>query len=97
MAYLQVTAGPDSGQKHVLSAETTSLGRHPHCDVVVTSVAVHAGRHALILQIDGDFYLEDLGSRNGTYLNGNLIVDLAKLEDGDVISVAHVEVGVFHS
>jgi pSer/pThr/pTyr-binding forkhead associated (FHA) protein len=95
MAYLLVTAGPDSGKKHFLSAGKTYLGRHPACDVVVTNVAVQR-YHALVLEIDGGFFLEGLMSRNGTYLNGKLIEDRAKLEDGDVISVADVEVGVFH-
>jgi pSer/pThr/pTyr-binding forkhead associated (FHA) protein len=96
MAYLQLTAGPNPGEKHDLSEETTRLGRHPLSDVVVTHPAVQR-QHALILQIDGDFYLDDCNSRTGTYVNGRLVSARVKLEDGDVISIADAEVGVFHS
>lgn len=44
-----------------------------------------------IIKEDGIYYIEDLGSANGTYLNGELITDAIELKDKDLIDVGRVE------
>ena len=48
--------------------------------------------HSRIFKEDGGFFLEDLGSTNGTFLNGKEVTDEAmELLDGDKISVGQIE------
>ncbi len=52
-----------------LSKERTTIGRKPHNDIQIDNLAV-SGEHAVIVTILNDSYLEDLGSTNGTLVNG---------------------------
>ena len=62
------------------------LGRHPQCDLVLESAAV-SRQHVRITSHDGHYFLEDLNSRNGTYLNGKLVTKPQLLKDGDEIGI----------
>ena len=62
------------------------LGRHPACDIVLESASV-SRQHARILNVDGNFYVEDLHSRNGTVLNGRLVVQRELLADNDQLGI----------
>jgi hypothetical protein len=68
-----------------LSKERTTLGRRSHNDVVIDNLAV-SGEHAVIFQSGSDSYLEDLGSTNGTTVNGQP-VKKHLLQSGDVIEI----------
>ncbi len=48
-------------------------------------------KHLKITEDEGDYYLEDLNSANGTFLNDERIQDVVKLDSGDVIKVGNVE------
>lgn len=72
-----------------LSKERISIGRKPDNDIQVDNLAV-SGKHALVITILDDSFLEDLGSTNGTYVNGKLIKKHA-LRDGDVIGIGKHE------
>jgi pSer/pThr/pTyr-binding forkhead associated (FHA) protein len=56
-----------------LSKERTTIGRKPHNDIQIDNLAV-SGEHAVIVTILNDCFLEDLGSTNGTLVNGNAIL-----------------------
>ena len=86
MALLQVLKGMTPGQQFTLDGDRAILGRHPDCDIVLDVGAV-SRQHAQILQIDADFYVEDLKSRNGTFVNGEQIRDRHRLEDNDRIKI----------
>jgi len=68
-----------------LDRSTLVLGRHPDCDVVLPSPAV-SRRHARILRRAGAVRVEDLGSANGTFVNGRRIAT-AEIGDGDVVGI----------
>ncbi len=68
-----------------LSKERTTIGRRSHNDVVIDNLAV-SGEHAVIFTSGADTYLEDLGSTNGTTINGQPIKK-HRLQNGDVIEV----------
>jgi serine phosphatase RsbU (regulator of sigma subunit) len=89
MAYLQEFAGIQPSRRHALTGDRMVLGRHPDCDVVIESAAV-SRQHAHILRIDGGLFIEDLGSRNGTFVNGQLVQGRQRLADGDRIRVCEV-------
>ena len=68
------------------SRDRLRIGRHPDNDVVLDSVLVSA--HHAVLRKEGERYLvADVGSSNGTYVNG-VQVSNAELKDGDVIWIA---------
>lgn len=75
--------------EYPLNKERISLGRKPDNDIQVDNLAV-SGKHALIITILDDSFLEDLGSTNGTYVNGKLIKKHA-LRDGDVVGIGKHE------
>lgn len=85
VAKLVVTSASGSEQEFPLSKETTTIGRKPTNDIQVDNLSV-SGRHAQVINILEDSFLEDLGSTNGTYVNGKLIKKHA-LENGDKITL----------
>ncbi|HXU41295.1 MAG TPA: FHA domain-containing protein [Burkholderiales bacterium] len=68
-----------------LTKERTTLGRKPHNDIQIDNLAV-SGEHAVIVTILNDSFLEDLGSTNGTVVNGNP-VKKHFLQNNDVIEL----------
>lgn len=75
--------------EYELDKERITIGRKPHNDIQIDNLAV-SGKHALIITILDDSFLEDLGSTNGTYVNGKLIKKHA-LKNGDVIAIGKHE------
>jgi serine phosphatase RsbU (regulator of sigma subunit)/pSer/pThr/pTyr-binding forkhead associated (FHA) protein len=95
MAYLLVLTGATPKQRFLLEKEKTVLGRDTSCDVVINETMVRQSiaaartdavsrRHAVILRLDGQYFLEDgddrkdsagrrRGSRNGTFVNGHKV------------------------
>ncbi len=68
-----------------LTKERTTVGRRSHNDVVIDNLAV-SGEHAVIFQSGNDVYLEDLGSTNGTTVNGQP-VKKHLLQAGDTVEI----------
>ncbi|MGO9113446.1 MAG: SpoIIE family protein phosphatase [Thermoguttaceae bacterium] len=89
MAELRTIEGPHTGGVFPLDRESAVLGRHPDCDIVLDSGAV-SRQHARIQRIDDKFYIEDMQSRNGTYINGRQIGERYLLNDQDRIMLCDV-------
>lgn len=89
MAVLQLLRGGEIGLQYPLDDEQLVLGRHPSCEIVLQSGVV-SRRHAQILENHGTFYIEDLRSRNGTFVNGNQISGRQELKEGDEIRLCDV-------
>ena len=68
-----------------LSKERTMIGRKAHNDIQIDNLAV-SGEHAVIVTILNDSFMEDLGSTNGTLVNGNP-VKKHFLQNNDVIEL----------
>src|SRR3954453_11086639 len=68
-----------------LTKERTTIGRKPHNDIQIDNLAV-SGEHAVIVTILNDSFLEDLGSTNGTVVNGNPIKKHF-LQNNDVVEL----------
>jgi pSer/pThr/pTyr-binding forkhead associated (FHA) protein len=68
-----------------LTKERTTIGRKPHNDIQIDNLAV-SGEHAVIVTILNDSFLEDMGSTNGTLVNGTS-VKKHFLQNGDVVEV----------
>ena len=68
-----------------LTKERTTIGRKPHNDIQIDNLAV-SGEHAVIVTILNDSFMEDLGSTNGTLVNGNT-VKKHFLQNNDVVEL----------
>ncbi len=67
-----------------------TLGRANDNNIYIKDPFV-SKRHMKVTEDEGEYYLEDLNSANGTFLNEERILDVVKLESGDVIKVGNVE------
>lgn len=68
-----------------LTKDRTTIGRRSHNDVVIDNLAV-SGEHAVMISSGDDTYLEDLGSTNGTTVNGQPIKKHL-LQSGDTVEI----------
>jgi serine phosphatase RsbU (regulator of sigma subunit)/pSer/pThr/pTyr-binding forkhead associated (FHA) protein len=96
VAILQVVKGNRPGQILEISGDRVILGRHPSCEIVLDNAAV-SRQHAQILLRQGSFFLEDLSSRNRTYLNGTPIEGRTLLSDADEVKICDVVLRFFRS
>src|SRR5215216_1716122 len=85
--------GPLKGQRWQLS-QTIVLGREASCDVVVVDRQI-SRFHARVTPTPEGVILEDLGSKNGTHLNGTPLTAPVVLQDGDLVSVAMAQQFMF--
>ena len=86
--HFRIESGARSGETLVFDRDRISLGRHPTSDLrfdAERDLEVSA-RHALIVRQGHRWFVRDLGSRNGTLLNGARLVGDHDLEDGDRLS-----------
>ena len=91
MAFLSTNSnGTDGASRFDLGEGETSIGRHPECGIVVDAGAV-SRYHAKIFSQNEQFLVEDLGSRNGTFLNGQLLSKPEVLREGDRIRISEIE------
>jgi phosphoserine phosphatase RsbU/P len=95
MAVLELLTGERAGQRFNLGSEQTILGRHPDCTVVLDQGAV-SRQHAAISLVNGDYYVEDLHSRNGTSVNNAPIHEVRKLVTGDRLKICDIEFTFYH-
>jgi signal transduction histidine kinase len=83
---LQILKGETLSRSFELNGEATTIGRDPACDIVLRRKTV-SREHARIVRRRGVYYLEDLGSADGTGVNGRTASSPIRLRDGDLIQV----------
>ncbi len=76
-------------RQHKLAAGATVIGRASTCDLVINDTSV-SRRHAQVAVTDGTCVVTDLGSRNGTYVNGDQI-EKTELRDGDRLIFGEIQ------
>src|SRR5512135_3022459 len=91
-------AGPyltdPSGHEHRLTSQAGIIGRAVQCDIVIASKSV--SREHLRIRRDGRrWFVDALGSTNGTWLNGERVIGSLALMDGDSLKVGDVTF-IFH-
>ena len=89
MPKLTVTIEGSGKVTHELTEETIGIGRAPENTIVIEDFSV-SGHHALLQLIREAYYLKDLGSTNGTRVNGERITE-TQLRFGDRIRFGKVE------
>jgi len=87
MPMLLVLEGPGAGQRIMIEQQPLIIGREETCDVVIPDRQV-SRQHARIRLETDHYLLEDLGSKNGTFVNGQELLSPYPLQDGDEIQIA---------
>jgi hypothetical protein len=85
MAKLVLSFNGETLREFPIEQETVTIGRMEDNDIHIDNLAV-SGKHAKILTVLNDSFIEDLDSTNGTYINGKKINKHA-LQDGEVIAI----------
>jgi hypothetical protein len=80
------SGGGRAGEHFIPQNERTTIGRSPDNDIFLDDVTV-SRKHAVLLQSEGEFRIEDLGSLNGTFVNRKRIDAPTKLESGDEVQI----------
>lgn len=93
MVSLAITRGSDEGTERALDRELT-IGRDPGADLTLDDGGV-SRRHARLSLADGDApVIEDLGSSNGTFVNGERVGGERRLADGDEIQIGETAIEI---
>jgi serine phosphatase RsbU (regulator of sigma subunit)/pSer/pThr/pTyr-binding forkhead associated (FHA) protein len=90
MAILELVKGHAAGTRFDINGERAVIGRSADCEVPLDVPAV-SRRHAAILRERGHYFVEDLQSRNGTFLNDTRIAERAPLGEGDRLVICDQE------
>jgi pSer/pThr/pTyr-binding forkhead associated (FHA) protein len=90
---LQVHAGAGPSRSHDLSQREILVGRDPACQLHLDDETISA-RHARLRYHHGHWWIEDLGSTNGTRLNGQLLTTPTVLTSGDEIGCGQILLSV---
>jgi pSer/pThr/pTyr-binding forkhead associated (FHA) protein len=87
--------GPLNGQRWMLRKNTT-VGRDVTCEIMIPNRQV-SRRHATFTPSPRGVILEDLGSKNGTHVNGQILESSILLKDGDIVQIAFAQQFTFLS
>jgi pSer/pThr/pTyr-binding forkhead associated (FHA) protein len=88
-ALLIAQRGPSIGSRFLLDNDTSVAGRHPNADIFLDDVTV-SRRHVEFSRSGVNFSLGDMGSMNGTYLNG------ARVDQNDLKTGDEIQIGKYH-
>ena len=92
MATLVILQGENTGKQFPLAKEAAVVGRTVEAEIHLPSSVV-SRRHARIWCDDGTYFVEDLGSFNGTQVNGERIAERQPLTDGDELTFCDYVLG----
>ncbi len=94
-ALLVVQRGPGAGSRYLLDTDLSTVGRHPESDIFLDDITV-SRRHVEFRRQEGTFRVHDVGSLNGTYLNGDRVDDV-ELQSGDEVRIGKFRLIFFAS
>ncbi|HZT80818.1 MAG TPA: SpoIIE family protein phosphatase [Gemmataceae bacterium] len=86
MPVLHILRGESPGRRVPLDADRIVLGRSPECQLVINGPSV-SRQHARIVRVQGQFFIEDMQSRNGTFVNNQPITTRTALKHNDRVRV----------
>jgi hypothetical protein len=90
-ALLVVRRGPNQGSTFLLDAEIITVGRLPESDIFLDDITV-SRKHAEFARSGTGYQIRDVGSLNGTYVNGER-VDRTELASGDEVQIGKFKLG----
>jgi pSer/pThr/pTyr-binding forkhead associated (FHA) protein len=86
---LTIAAGQEAGKEFVFDQASVVIGRNSDCDVVLYDAGI-SRKHARIFRSGDVLAVEDLGSSNGTLVNGARVEGSLELQDGDALTLGPV-------
>ncbi len=95
MAILRVISGSTPGQEIPIEGNLAVLGRHPNCHIKLEDGSV-SREHARITRQGERFFIEDLNSRNGTFVNGRLVEGCQPLQENDHLKLCDLQFSFHH-
>jgi serine phosphatase RsbU (regulator of sigma subunit) len=93
MASLFTIKGPNPGRRYPLDERGSTIGRQPDANVYLESLAV-SRLHARLEANEQEWFIEDLGSSNGTFVNGHRIGGRVPISDRDTVVVGPYELAL---
>lgn len=90
---LVVRKGPQPGEKFFIDRPQLNVGRDPESDIFLNDMTVSRA-HAVLEMAGSTVTVRDVGSLNGTYVNG-VIVDSAPLSSGDVVQIGTFQMAFY--
>ena len=87
--------GPGAGSRYLLDSDLSTVGRHPESDIFLDDITV-SRRHVEFRRAEDGFRVHDVGSLNGTYVNGDRVDD-AELANGDEVRIGKFRLIFFAS
>lgn len=88
LAELVIVRGPSAGERFILDIPEVTIGRDPNCEVFLNDRTV-SRRHAHLTLQNGHASIEDLGSLNGTWVDGAIV------SQGDLHNGSSIQIGTF--
>jgi pSer/pThr/pTyr-binding forkhead associated (FHA) protein len=85
-ALLLVLKGTQAGARYLIDADVVTAGRHPRCDIFLDDITV-SRHHARFTRREGQVWVTDENSLNGTYVNKTLIDGDVALRRGDEVQI----------
>jgi pSer/pThr/pTyr-binding forkhead associated (FHA) protein len=89
-----VVQGAKAGARYALDSDLVTIGRHPRSDIFLDDVTV-SRRHVEVRRDGARYWVRDVGSLNGTYLNRER-VDEVEMSDGDELQVGKFKLVFVH-
>jgi two-component system, cell cycle response regulator len=86
-AQLTVISGPNAGRAHLIREKETLLGRGKEAHIALDDAGTSRVHARILLTQDGRYMLEDMKSRNGTFVDGKRIEGMRDLSSGDRINI----------
>jgi pSer/pThr/pTyr-binding forkhead associated (FHA) protein len=93
-ALLLVKRGPNAGSTFLLTSEATPVGRNPDSAVFLDDITVSRAHASFERRTGNEWFVRDLGSLNGTYVNGEQ-VDETALATGDEVQIGKFKLTFF--
>ena len=94
-AHLSVVSSPTlPAGRRLTIVEATTVGRSPDCALHLDDDDYVSSRHALLTPADNGVWVEDLGSTNGTFVNGAQVTTARQLQPGDQIQIGETQLRV---
>jgi hypothetical protein len=87
--HMVATLTADDGTMHPLLDQEATIGRTPANSIALRDASVSA-HHARVVRTDEGFLIEDVGSRNGTYINSEKLAEKRLLADGDLVRLGKI-------
>ena len=87
---LQIVSMDGSQALRLIRSRPVTIGRDDGCELMLRDPSV-SGRHARLQYVDGLWWLTDLGSTNGTWLNGARVAEAVSIQSGDVVQFGRID------